>query len=32
MARRRSWLSLLVGALVAAAAVLAPIIFDLSPP
>jgi hypothetical protein len=32
VARRRSWLPLLVGAVVVAAAVLAPVVFDLSPP
>jgi len=31
MARRRAWLVLLVGAVVAIAAVLAPIVFDFSP-
>jgi hypothetical protein len=32
MARRRSWLVLLVGAVIVVAAVLAPVVFDLSAP
>jgi hypothetical protein len=31
MAHRRTWLVLLVGAVVVVAAVLAPVVFDLSP-
>jgi hypothetical protein len=31
VARRRSWLALLIGAAIVATAVLAPIVFDLSP-
>jgi hypothetical protein len=31
MARRRAWLVLLVGAVVVVAAVLTPVVFDLSP-
>jgi hypothetical protein len=31
VARRRTWLAVVVGALIVAAAVLAPIVFDLSP-
>jgi hypothetical protein len=31
MARRRSWLVLLVGAVIVVASVLAPVVFDLSP-
>jgi hypothetical protein len=31
VARRRTWLALVIGALIVAAAVLAPIVFDLSP-